>query len=74
MKERTRSFRKTTVVRVSSQAAMTPDQQFSFSTAVDALLAELVRSLDRPNNMGADNGRTEEQMAGQTGHRRRTSE
>ena len=47
-------------IRVASVVEMAPDQQPSFEKAVDALLADLVRSLDRLNTQETDGTINEE--------------
>jgi hypothetical protein len=48
-----------TSIRVVSQEPMAPDQQAHFDKAIDALLAELIRFVDRRNNKGDCYGNTE---------------
>ena len=71
MKERPNPPRKTQI-RVVSRSGMTAAERASFDKAVDALLAELVRRLDRRNEGEAD-GITEEQVAGATRRSRRSA-
>lgn len=46
-------------IRVTSRGGMAAERQASFQRAVEALLAELVRRLDRPDEGEADGSREE---------------
>ena len=72
MKEIQTPLRKTTV-NIVSRSTMTEDQQRSFQMAVNALLVELIKDVDR-HVEGDSNEGTEEQVAGFEGNRSRTSE
>ena len=73
MKESAQPRQKKRAMRVVSQGEMTSDQQSRFDQAIDALLADLVSSIDR-RNQGEDHGSTEKSVAGAQGDRRRPSE
>jgi hypothetical protein len=49
-------------ISVIANQQMTPDQQASFSAASDAVLIELIQSLDRRSE-GESDGREEDHMA-----------
>jgi hypothetical protein len=62
MKEMNRQSQQT-LIRVVSHEAMTAEEQSDFNKAVESLLAEWVRHVDR-RNQGVADGNVEEQMAG----------